>query len=155
MPAEEDGDLMLCHEHGLAYQRDRAHRVNYDRAYYEKCAAALRLLAEGESALSETEDGRAARGLVRVSVPTTYGHPDFQVEGLGRTEAHVARGQQQHAGIGPGVEVFGQQHAEQRGLADAVAEVADRPAHGDSSRVGDQLGRCGDGRDGEVGVGCE
>lgn len=43
------------------------------RAYYEKCAAALRLLASGEQELLEAEDGPAPRGLVRISVPTTYG----------------------------------------------------------------------------------
>jgi methyltransferase family protein len=37
MPAEEDADLMLCRGHGLAYQKDRAHIVNYDGDYYEKC----------------------------------------------------------------------------------------------------------------------
>jgi DNA-binding transcriptional LysR family regulator len=42
------------------------------RAYYERCAAALRLLAEGERALKE-EDQDPARGVVRISVPTTYG----------------------------------------------------------------------------------
>lgn len=43
------------------------------RAYYEKCAAALRLLATGEQELLDAEDGPAPHGLVRVSVPTTYG----------------------------------------------------------------------------------
>lgn len=36
MPAEQDGDLMLCREHGVAYQRDRAHVVAYDAAYFER-----------------------------------------------------------------------------------------------------------------------
>lgn len=39
MPAEEDGDLMLCRDHGVAYQKDRGHIVNYDEAYYSKCAS--------------------------------------------------------------------------------------------------------------------
>lgn len=39
MPAEEDGDLMLCREHGVAYQRNRQHIVAYDEPYYAKCAA--------------------------------------------------------------------------------------------------------------------
>jgi len=43
------------------------------RAYYEKCAAALRLLATGEQELLDAEDGPAPHGLVRISVPTTYG----------------------------------------------------------------------------------
>lgn len=37
LPAEEDGDLMLCAEHGIAYQRDRDHIVNYDAEYYDRC----------------------------------------------------------------------------------------------------------------------
>jgi DNA-binding transcriptional LysR family regulator len=42
------------------------------RAYYERCAAALALLEDGERTLSaDAED--AARGLVRLSVGTTYG----------------------------------------------------------------------------------
>ena len=42
------------------------------RAYYEKCAAALRLLAAGEQELAD-DPRRDARGVVRISVPTTYG----------------------------------------------------------------------------------
>lgn len=42
------------------------------RAYYERCAAALGLLEDGERALSEAAED-AARGLVRLSVGTTYG----------------------------------------------------------------------------------
>jgi len=62
------------------------------RAYYERCAAALRLLEDGERALAEDEPG--ARGLVRLSVSTTYGlrwllprlggfrdrHPEIELE---------------------------------------------------------------------------
>jgi DNA-binding transcriptional LysR family regulator len=40
-------------------------------AYYEKCAAALLLLQDAEFAV--TEDSRTPRGVVRLSVPTTYG----------------------------------------------------------------------------------
>lgn len=37
--AEADGDLMLCHNRGVAYQRDmRAQRVTYDASYFDKCA---------------------------------------------------------------------------------------------------------------------
>jgi hypothetical protein len=39
MPAEEDGDLMLCREHGVAYQRNRQHIVAYDEPYYTKCTS--------------------------------------------------------------------------------------------------------------------
>ena len=38
-PAIEDDDLMLCQSHGVAYQKDRAHIVNYDAHYYDKCMA--------------------------------------------------------------------------------------------------------------------
>lgn len=37
MPAEQDGDLMLCREYGVAYQADREYQVNYDEEYYNKC----------------------------------------------------------------------------------------------------------------------
>lgn len=36
-PAIEDGDLMLCAEHGVAWQKDRAHVISYDDDYYAKC----------------------------------------------------------------------------------------------------------------------
>ena len=38
LPAQPDGDLMLCRDEGIAYQADRSSLVNYDAAYYEKCA---------------------------------------------------------------------------------------------------------------------
>ena len=37
MPATEDADLMLCKEHGVAYQKDRTLQVVYDEPYYSKC----------------------------------------------------------------------------------------------------------------------
>lgn len=37
MPAQEDGDLMLCAANGVAYQKDQTHIVNYDAEYYDKC----------------------------------------------------------------------------------------------------------------------
>jgi hypothetical protein len=37
LPAEPDGDLMLCCRHGIAYQADCTPGVNYDGAYYDKC----------------------------------------------------------------------------------------------------------------------
>ncbi len=45
------------------------------RAYYDKCAAALALLAEAEQELADSSGGSGGvmRGLVRLSVPTTYG----------------------------------------------------------------------------------
>lgn len=39
MPAEEDGDLMLCHEFGLAYQKDRGHLASYGQDYFDKCSS--------------------------------------------------------------------------------------------------------------------
>lgn len=36
--AVEDGDLMLCHDFGVAYQKDRSKLVPYDAPYYAKCA---------------------------------------------------------------------------------------------------------------------
>lgn len=59
-------------------------------SYYARCAAALALLEEGEREL----EGRAPRGRVRLSIPTTYGlhvitarlaglrekHPDIQLD---------------------------------------------------------------------------
>jgi DNA-binding transcriptional LysR family regulator len=59
------------------------------RAYYEKCAAALALLAEAEEELADatSEEG----GLVRLSVPTTYG--------LHRLLPRLAGFHQQHPGI--------------------------------------------------------
>lgn len=35
--AEPDNDLMLCRHRGVAWQRDMAHRVEYDEAYFNKC----------------------------------------------------------------------------------------------------------------------
>lgn len=36
-PVELDGDLALCREHGVAYQRDMTKLVAYDAPYYAKC----------------------------------------------------------------------------------------------------------------------
>jgi hypothetical protein len=38
LPAITDSDLMLCPEFGIAYQADRSHVVDYDAAYFDKCA---------------------------------------------------------------------------------------------------------------------
>src|SRR5262249_29716964 len=38
LPAVVDQDLMLCPLHGVAWQRDMAQRVDYDEAYFDKCA---------------------------------------------------------------------------------------------------------------------
>jgi len=36
-PAVADGDLMLCREHGVAYQADQSQLVDYGEEYFEKC----------------------------------------------------------------------------------------------------------------------
>lgn len=38
LPAQPDADLMLCPDHGIAYQADRSNLIAYDAAYYDKCA---------------------------------------------------------------------------------------------------------------------
>jgi hypothetical protein len=53
MPAQEDGDLMLCLEDGVAYQKDRGHIVNYDSDYYNKCAS-----YEGQEIAKKINAGR-------------------------------------------------------------------------------------------------
>lgn len=60
------------------------------RTYYERCAAALRLLEEGERALAEDEAEAGARGLVRLSVNTTYGLRRLLPRLLGFRERHPA-----------------------------------------------------------------
>lgn len=54
-PAEFDHDLALCREHGVAYQIDRDHLVNYDAAYYGKCAS-----YEGHEIAQRINAGRRA-----------------------------------------------------------------------------------------------
>ena len=36
---EQDGDLMICPERGVAYQKDQTHVVSYNKEYFEKCLA--------------------------------------------------------------------------------------------------------------------
>lgn len=55
MSAEEDGDLMLCREHGVAWQKDRQHQVPYDEAYFDRCAG-----YEGETISRAINAGRIA-----------------------------------------------------------------------------------------------
>ena len=54
-PAVEDGDLMLCPEHGVAYQKDRTNLIAYDEAYYNKCAS-----YEGQEIARKINEGRIA-----------------------------------------------------------------------------------------------
>ena len=37
LPIERDGDLILCPDHGVAYQADMTPRVDYGADYFEKC----------------------------------------------------------------------------------------------------------------------
>lgn len=68
------------------------------RAYYEKCSAAVALLAEAERELQAASD--EGRGLVRLSVPTTYG--------LHRLLPRLAGFSQRHPGIELDVQVSNQ-----------------------------------------------
>jgi len=54
-PAIWDRDLMLCPEHGVAYQLDRSHVINYDADYYGKC-----LSYEDQQIAREINAGRIA-----------------------------------------------------------------------------------------------
>lgn len=51
--AEADADLMLCRDHGVAYQTDRSNLVAYDEAYYSKCAG-----YEGKEIADKINSGR-------------------------------------------------------------------------------------------------
>jgi hypothetical protein len=55
LPAERDGDLMLCTAHGVAYQHDRSNLVAYDEPYYAKCAS-----YEGQAIAQAINVGRVA-----------------------------------------------------------------------------------------------
>lgn len=55
MIAEEDGDLMLCREHGLAYQKDRNHVIEYGVDYFDKCMS-----YEGQEIANKLNAGRVA-----------------------------------------------------------------------------------------------
>lgn len=85
MPAQADGDLMLCRAHGVAYQADRGHIVNYDEAYYSKCASyegqaiaqrinagRMRLVAEHFGAARAVDIGIGSGEFVRAR-PNTFG----------------------------------------------------------------------------------
>lgn len=55
MPAEDDGDLALCREHGVAYQKDMTSTAHYDAAYYAKCMS-----YEDQEIARKINDGRIA-----------------------------------------------------------------------------------------------
>jgi hypothetical protein len=52
---EDDGDLVLCRAHGVAYQRDMTPTVAYDAEYHDKCAS-----YEGQEIANRINDGRMA-----------------------------------------------------------------------------------------------
>ena len=54
-PAVADGDLMLCPEHGVAYQRDQTALVDYGEDYFEKCRG-----YEGQEIADRINAGRIA-----------------------------------------------------------------------------------------------
>lgn len=60
-PHEIDGDLALCREHGLAYQRDMTPSAHYDAAYYAKCHS-----YEGQEIATKINAGRVAMVNARV-----------------------------------------------------------------------------------------
>lgn len=55
VPGQEDGDLMLLPEQGMAYQRDQSQLVAYDDAYFQKCAG-----YEGQEIAEKINAGRIA-----------------------------------------------------------------------------------------------
>ncbi len=54
-PAVADGDLMLCREHGVAYQADESQLVDYGEDYFEKCRG-----YEGQAIADRINAGRIA-----------------------------------------------------------------------------------------------
>ena len=54
-PAVADGDLVLCPEHGVAYQRDQTALVDYGEDYFEKCRG-----YEGQEIADRINAGRIA-----------------------------------------------------------------------------------------------
>ena len=105
LPAEPDGDLMLCREHGVAYQHDRSNLCAYDDAYYSKCAS-----YEGQEIARKINEGRVAMvnkhvGLGRVvdvgigsgefikNRPNTWGHDvnPVGIEWLKRNDLWAAK----------------------------------------------------------------
>lgn len=54
-PAVVDGDLILCREHGVAYQADQSQLVDYGEEYFEKCRG-----YEGQAIADRINAGRIA-----------------------------------------------------------------------------------------------
>lgn len=86
LPAEPDGELMLCRGAGIAYQLDRTNLCAYDEAYYAKCASyegqeIARKINAGRIALVNAQVGTAkvvdvgiGSGEFIRSRPNTWGH---------------------------------------------------------------------------------
>lgn len=55
VPGQDDGDLVLLPEQGMAYQRDQSQLVAYDEAYFAKCAG-----YEGQDIAEKINAGRIA-----------------------------------------------------------------------------------------------
>lgn len=54
-PAEDDGDLMLCHADGVAWQKDMTVTAKYDADYFSKCRG-----YEGQPIAEAISEGRIA-----------------------------------------------------------------------------------------------
>lgn len=54
-PLHRDGELLLCPEHGVAFQADLTVTACYDQAYFDKCAA-----KEGSAIADRLNAGRVA-----------------------------------------------------------------------------------------------
>lgn len=86
MPAEQDADLKICREHGVAYQADRTHLVAYDEDYYAKCMsyegqeianainAGRMALVDKYMGISKVVDVGIGSGEFIKTRPNTYGH---------------------------------------------------------------------------------
>lgn len=55
VPGQDDGDLVLLPDQGMAYQRDQSQLVAYDEAYFQKCAG-----YEGQEIAEKINAGRIA-----------------------------------------------------------------------------------------------
>lgn len=53
VPGQDDGDLVLLHDQGMAYQKDQSILVPYDESYFNKCAG-----YEGQEIANRINEGR-------------------------------------------------------------------------------------------------
>lgn len=105
MPAVQDHDLMLCRDHGIAYQRDRKNVVTYDECYFNKCASYDGKdigLAINEARVSLVSRYLGQNRVVDVGIgsgefirnrPNTWGHDvnPFAIEWLKRNDKWAVR----------------------------------------------------------------